>query len=47
MLNNSQGKEVTVVLKVTGDMAPFVRLLKVELDKEADRAGVDFKVVYE
>lgn len=47
VLNSSQRKDGTVVLKVTGDMAPFVRLLKVELDKEANRAGVDFKVVYE
>lgn len=47
MLNSSQGREGTIVLKVTGDMAPFVRWLKVELDKEANRAGVDFKVVYE
>lgn len=47
MLNSSQGREVTLVFKVTGEMAPFVRLLKAELDKEANRAGVDFKVVYE
>ena len=47
MLNSAQGREGTLVLKVTGEMAPLVRLLKVELDKEANRAGVDFKVVYE
>ena len=47
MLNSSQGREMTLVFKVTGEMAPFVRLLKAELDKEANRAGVDFKVVYE
>ena len=47
MLNSSQGREGTLIIKVTGEMAPFVRLLKAELDKEANREGVDYKVVYE
>ena len=40
-------RNVTIVLKVTGEMAPFVRLLKTELDKESARAGINFEVVYE
>lgn len=40
-------RNVTIVLKVTGEMASFVRLLKTELDKESARAGINFEVVYE
>lgn len=37
----------TIVLKVTGDMAQFVRMLKMELDREANRSGINLEVVYE
>ena len=47
LLNTAQGKTTTIVLKVSGEMAPFVRLLKVEMEKEAQRVGADLKVVYE
>ncbi len=40
-------RNITVVLKVTGEMAPFVRLLKAELDKENARTGINLEVVYE
>lgn len=46
MLNMAQGRQTTIVLKVTGEMAPFVRMLKVEMEKEAQRVGADLKVVY-
>lgn len=46
MPGNRQGGEITVVLKVTGELAPLVRLLKLELDKEKSRTGVNFEVVY-
>lgn len=46
-MGTPQGGGTTVVLKVTGEMAPFVRLLKIELDKEAGRSGINFEVVYE
>lgn len=39
--------EIKIVIKVTGEMAPFVRMLKTELDKEKTRTGVSFEVVYE
>ena len=47
LLNTAQGKTTTIVLKISGEMAPFVRLLKVEMEKEAQRVGADLKVVYE
>lgn len=47
LANNAQGKGITIVLKVTGEMAPFVRLLRTELEKEETRTGVNFEVVYE
>lgn len=37
----------TIVLKVTGEMAPFVRMLKAELDRETNRGGINLEVVYE
>lgn len=43
----SQSGVTTIVLKVTGDMAPFVRLLKMELDKEMNRSGINLEVMYE
>lgn len=47
MAGSSGNGGTTVVLKVTGEMAAFVRLLKVELDKEASRSGINLEVVYE
>ena len=47
MAGASQNGSTTIVLKVTGEMAPFVRMLKVELDKEMNRSGINLEVVYE
>lgn len=47
LLGSTQNKGMTIILKVTGEMAPLIRLLNVEMEKEANRMGVDFKVVYE
>ncbi len=47
LANSSRGSGGTIIIKVSGEMAPFVRLLKVELEKEEQRTGMDFKVVYE
>ncbi len=43
----STNKGQAIVLKVTGEMAPFIRLLKAELQKEESRTGINFEVVYE
>ena len=40
------GQEV-IKLVVSGDLAPLIRLLKVELDKESERTGRKFEVVLE
>lgn len=47
LMKGSQNNGATIILKVTGEMAPLIRLLNVEMEKEANRMGVDFKVVYE
>lgn len=46
-MGSAQENGGTVVIRVTGEMAPLVRLLKLELDKEKSRTGIDFEVVYE
>ena len=47
VMGGTAQRAVTIVLKVTGEMAPFVRLLKTELEKEDIREGINFEVVYE
>lgn len=44
MQNNNAAKEIKLV--VSGELAPFFRWLKVELDKENARVGTNFEVVY-
>ncbi len=47
MAGSSGNGGTTIVLKVTGEMAPLVRMLKMELDKERSRSGINLEVVYE
>lgn len=47
MAGTSGNGGTTIVLKVTGEMAPFVRMLKAELDRETNRGGINLEVVYE
>lgn len=44
MQNNNAAKEIKLV--VSGELAPFFRWLKIELDKENARVGTNFEVVY-
>lgn len=46
-MGTGQNNGGTITIRVTGEMAPLVRLLKLELDKEKSRTGIDFEVVYE
>lgn len=46
VMGNAHGDK-TIVIRVTGEMAPFVRLLKMELEKEGSREGINFEVVCE
>lgn len=47
MAGGTGDRSTTIVLRVTGEMAPFVRLLKMELDKEMSRSGINLEVRYE
>lgn len=47
IVGTTQNGSTTIVLKVTGEMAPFVRMLKMELDKEMNRSGINLEVVCE
>ena len=47
MAGTAQNGGTTIVLKVTGDMAPFVRMMRWELDREMHRRGINLEVRYE
>ena len=47
LLTAGKNQGQNIVIKVSGEMAPFIRLLKAELDKEQSRTGINFEVVYE
>ncbi len=47
LLTAGKNQVQTIVIRVSGEMVPFIRLLKAELDKEQSRTGINFEVVYE
>lgn len=47
MSGSAQNGETTIVLRVTGDMAPFVRMMQFEIDREISRRGINLEVRYE
>lgn len=47
MAGSAMNGETTIVLNVTGDMAPFIRMLRWELDREMSRRGINLEVRYE